>query len=155
SGPKQHLIMPTDREFLPAALELVETPASPIAIAFIWFICLGFAVALSWSYFGRLDIYAVAQGKIQPSGRSKVVQPLEPGKVVAVVVENGTRVRAGDVLLVLDATETSADREAQARELEATDAEVVRRVPATAIARSGMLVARPIPFHPQTGEVVR
>ena len=69
-----------DREFLPAALELLETPPSPIRVAAIWVICAGLVVALAWSYFGKLDIHAVAQGRIQPSGRSKVVQPLEPGK---------------------------------------------------------------------------
>ena len=68
-----------DREFLPAALELLETPPSPVRIAAIWVIGLFFAAALAWSYFGWLEIYAVAQGRIQPSGRSKVVQPLELG----------------------------------------------------------------------------
>jgi hypothetical protein len=63
-------LSPVDREFLPAALELVETPTSPITVALIWCICVGFASALAWSYFGHLDIHAVAQGKIQPSGRS-------------------------------------------------------------------------------------
>src|SRR5262249_38673331 len=91
-----------DREFLPAALELFETPPSPIRIAAIWLICAGFTSALAWSYFGWLEIYAVAQGRIQPNGRSKIVQPLEPGKVIAIAVENGSRVFAGDVLLELD-----------------------------------------------------
>ena len=93
-----------DREFLPAALELLETPPSPVRIAGIWLISATFAAALLWAYFGKLDIHAIAQGRIQPSGRSKVIQPLEPGKVVAVLVENGSRVKAGDVLLELDPT---------------------------------------------------
>ena len=139
-------LSPIDREFLPAALELVETPASPATIALIWYICLGFASALTWSYFGHLDIHAVAQGKIQPSGRSKIIQPLEPGKIAAVLVENGTRVSAGDILLELDATETSADQAAHTRELEATEAEQARRRTAIAIAQSGFLAARTIPF---------
>lgn len=49
--------------------------------------------------FRRLDINAIAYRCIQPSGRSKIVQPLEPGKVIAIAVENGSRVSAGDVLL--------------------------------------------------------
>ena len=78
-----------DREFLPAALELLETPPSPIRVAAIWLICVAFATALAWSYFGWLDIHAIAHGRIQPSGRSKIVQPLEPGKVIAIAVDNG------------------------------------------------------------------
>src|SRR6267142_4656452 len=66
-----------DREFLPAAVEILETPPSVIAVSFIWLICAIFAAAVAWSYFGKLDIYAVASGKLQLAGRSKVVQPLD------------------------------------------------------------------------------
>ena len=90
-----------DREFLPAALELLETPPSPVMVAAIWLICAIFAIALVWSYFGWIEIYAVAQGRIQPSGRSKVVQSLDPGRVVKIAVENGRRVAAGDLLIQL------------------------------------------------------
>ena len=100
-----------DREFLPAALEIIETPPSVISVSFIWLICAMFAAAIGWSYFGKLDINATAQGKIQPVGRSKVVQPLDPGKIRTVLVENGTRVKEGDVLLDLDPTETTADQD--------------------------------------------
>src|SRR5262245_7799778 len=57
---------PADREFLPAALEILETPPSPMANALLLAICFFFAAALAWSYFGWLDIHAVAPGKIQP-----------------------------------------------------------------------------------------
>ena len=126
-----------DREFLPAALELLETPPSPVRVAAIWVICLFFAAALAWSYFGWLEIYAVAQGRIQPSGRSKVVQPLDPGRVVGIAVENGSRVAAGDLLVELDSRETGADREEQKRDLESALAEGARRRVAIAAARLG------------------
>ena len=95
-------IQAADREFLPAALELIDSPPSPIAVSLIWAICLLFAAALAWAWFGRLDIYAVALGKIQPNGESKVVQSLDLGKVVGVLVRNGSAVKAGDLLLELD-----------------------------------------------------
>src|ERR1700676_5157550 len=95
-----------DMEFLPAAIEILHNPPSPIGNTLLLFICGVFFCALAWSYFGWLDIYAVAQGKIQPSGQSKVVQTLDPGKVAAIHVENGSRVSAGDVLIELDPTET-------------------------------------------------
>ena len=125
---------PADPEFLPAALEILLTPPSPVARSLLLSICALFLFALGWSYLGWMDIHAVAPGKVQPSGRSKVVQPLEPGKVVAIHVENGSRVKAGDVLLELDPTETAADREAQARDLEAASAEAARRKVAIAAA---------------------
>jgi hemolysin D len=145
-----------DREFLPAALELLETPPSPVRIAGIWLISGAFAVALLWAYIGRLDIHAIAQGRIQPSGRSKVIQPLEPGKVVAVLVENGTRVKAGDVLLELDPTDSGADREAQTRDLEAARAESARRMAAIDIAHDDKDL-RPVPvvFDAAISDAVR
>ncbi|MBY0561640.1 HlyD family type I secretion periplasmic adaptor subunit [Hyphomicrobium sp.] len=143
------------REFLPAALELVETPPSPIVVALLWFICLGLSSVLAWSYFGHLDIYATASGKIQPRGGSKIVQPLLPGKVIAMHVENGSHVKAGDLLIELDPTETAADKTAQALELQATRAEIARREVAVAIARSDTLALRPIPFDESLGDVLR
>lgn len=99
----------SDQEFLPAALAILETPPSPIEVGLLWAICLLATFAIGWSYFGQIDILATAQGKIQPAGRVKTVQPLEIGKVVAVHVENGQHVAAGDVLIELDPTEAFAD----------------------------------------------
>ena len=148
---------PTDREFLPAALELLETPPSPVGIAGIWLICSAVLVALVWSYFGKLDIHAVAQGRIQPSGRSKVIQPVEAGKVVAIFVENGTRVKSGDILLELDPTETGADRQSQTRDLESARAESARRRVAIQVARDNdrSLLPTPIAFDPTISGAVR
>jgi hemolysin D len=143
---RQQRLDAIDREFLPAALELLETPPSPIRIAGLWVICVGVVATLLWSYFGKLDIYAVAQGRIQPSGRSKVVQPLEPGRVVSIAVQNGSMVAAGDVLLELDPTESSADQEAQQRDLQVARAEAARRQVAINIARSGVLEPIAVPF---------
>src|SRR6185437_11297542 len=143
------------REFLPTALELIETPPSPIAVALLWFVCLGFSALLTWSYFGHLDIYATASGKIQPNGGSKIVQPLSPGRVIAMHVENGSHVKAGDILIELDPTETSADRKALALELEALRAEIARRRVAVDIARDDTLLIRPIPFENGTSDVLR
>ena len=99
-----------DREFLPAALEILVTPPSPVARSLLLAICGLFVFALAWSYFGWIDIYATAPGKIQLRGGSKVVQPIEAGKVVAIHVENGSRVNSGDLLVELDPTESAADR---------------------------------------------
>ena len=147
---------PKDREFLPAALELVETPPSPVGIAAIYLICGAVLAVLLWSYFGKLDIHAVAQGRIQPSGRSKVIQPLEPGKIVSIKVDNGSRVEAGEVLLELDPTETGADRDTQKTELEAMRAEAARRRAIIATARAPSdEPQKPIAFDDNVSEFVQ
>jgi hemolysin D len=96
--------------FLPAALEIVETPPSPVPRAIAATIILLFCVALAWAWWGTIDIVATATGKIVPSGRTKVVQPFETGVVRFIRVEDGQAVKAGDVLIELDPTVNAADR---------------------------------------------
>jgi hemolysin D len=103
-----------DREelaFLPAALEIVETPPSPIGRAIALLIMLFFCLALTWASLGTVDIVASAPGKIIPSGRTKVVQPFETGVVRAIHVRDGQTVQAGDPLIELDPTMTEAERD--------------------------------------------
>src|SRR6266536_5704008 len=83
--------------FLPAALEIVETPPSPIGRAIGATIILLFCAALIWAWWGTIDIVASAPGKILPGGRIKVIQPFETGVVRAIRVQDGQVVRAGDV----------------------------------------------------------
>lgn len=123
-----------DNAFLPAALEILETPASPIRTAFMWFIAVVVGSALLWSYLGKFDIVATAQGKIQPTGRVKVIQSIETGKTISVPVTNGARVKAGDLLVELDETELKSDEDGVLTELEALGAEVSRRMAAVAAA---------------------
>jgi hemolysin D len=95
--------------FLPAALEIVETPPSPIGRAITITVIVVTCLAGAWAAFGTVDIVSVAPGKIIPSGRTKLVQPLEPGIVRAIHVRDGQRVRAGDVLIELDPTVSTAE----------------------------------------------
>lgn len=96
-------------EFLPAALEIVETPPSPIGRAVGATLIIVFCAALLWAWFGTVDIVAVAHGKIVPSGRTKIIQPFETGVVRAIYVHDGQTVLAGDVLVDLDPTITKAE----------------------------------------------
>ena len=116
-----------DREFLAPALEILETPPSPVHVAFLWTICALVVTALAWAYFGRVDIIAAAQGKFQPMGQVKVVEPLETGRVEAVRVSNGALVQAGDVLVELDRSAALADAEGARAELASARAEILRR----------------------------
>lgn len=95
--------------FLPAHLELVETPVNPLPKYTVRIIIVIFIVALLWACFGKLDIVAVATGKTVPSGRTKIIQPLESGVVSAIHVKDGEYVKAGQLLVDLDAVGTRAD----------------------------------------------
>lgn len=125
-----------NREFLPAALEILETPASPLPVALMLTICAFFALAFVWSFFGRLDVNAVAPGKLEAVGRVKVLQSLDPGKVAAIRAENGARVKAGDVVLELDPAEALADERGARVTLDAGLAEIARRRLAVETARA-------------------
>ncbi len=116
-----------DLEFLPAALEILETPPAPIRVALMLTLCAFAAAALIWSYFGHLDVHAVAPGKIEISGRAKIIQPLEPGKIAQIHAENGSLVKAGDLLIELDDAELKSDAQAANDALDSARAELTRR----------------------------
>jgi hemolysin D len=123
--PKRDLQGP-EREFLPAAIEIMEQPASPLGRALIWSLCAFFVIALGWSIVGHMDIVAVAQGRVVPQGRTKVVQPLEMGVVRAIHVKDGDHVKAGQPLIDLDPTDAAADHDRLEREFQARSLDVAR-----------------------------
>jgi hemolysin D len=112
--------------FLPAALEIVETPPSPIGRAIGATITLLFCAALIWASAGTIDIVASAPGKIVPSGRTKVIQPFETGVVRSIRVQDGQAVNAGDVLIELDPTVNAAERDHLRNDLLAEQLNVAR-----------------------------
>jgi len=95
--------------FLPAALEIVETPPSPVGHILSYIVIAIFCIGLAWAAFGTVDIVAVAPGKIIPSGRTKVIQPFETGVVRAINVRDGQSVKVGDTLVELDPTMAGAE----------------------------------------------
>jgi hemolysin D len=112
--------------FLPAVLEVTETPASPLGRATVLAIICFFMIAIFWAMIGEMDIIATAQGKIVPTARVKLIQPLESGVIRAIRVTDGQTVKQGDVLVELDPTGTEADRFRLAQELVTTETEVAR-----------------------------
>ena len=122
-GPKPRNV---ELEFLPAALEILETPASPAGRAIAATIIAFFAASIAWATFGHVDIIATASGKIVPTGRTKVVQPLEPGTITAIQVDDGDHVTTGQVLVELDRTVTTAERNRVGHDLLRASLDVAR-----------------------------
>jgi len=108
-GPTDEARPSHELAFLPAALEIVETPPSPVGRAIVVSIMAGLAVALTWACIGTVDIVAIAPGKIIPSGRTKTIHPFETSVVRAIYVRDGQIVAAGERLIDLDATVSAAE----------------------------------------------
>ncbi len=96
-------------EFLPAAEEIVETPAAPLGQIVVWLVTILLIVALAWSYFGRIDIVAVANGKVSTEGSTKIIQPAVSGVITKINVREGQAVKQGDVLIELDKSVVKKD----------------------------------------------
>lgn len=95
--------------FLPAHLELIETPVSPLPRWTMRIIVGLFCAAVLWACVGELDIVAVAPGKTVVSSRTKVIQPAETAVVRRILVRDGQTVKRGQLLIELDATATGAE----------------------------------------------
>ena len=96
-------------QFLPAALEIQESPPSPTGRWLLWIILSLFTIGLLWAALGRVDIVVTAPGRIVPSGQVKRVQAPETGVVLAILASEGERVEAGQPLVRLDPTYANAD----------------------------------------------
>jgi hemolysin D len=112
--------------FLPAALEVMERPPSPVGRAIGMTIILLFCSALAWAALCRVDVVATAPGKIVVNGRTKVIQPAETGVVRAIHVRDGATVRAGDVLIELDPTISGAELDHVKADLVAAQLDIAR-----------------------------
>ena len=106
-----------DYEFLPEAMEVEETPPSPFGRILLWAIVLLVVGAFLWSYFGKVDEEVVTRGKVIPDGMVKVIQPSENGVIRAIHVEEGQRVKKGDLLIELDPTISQAEVESSEKSL--------------------------------------
>jgi hemolysin D len=138
AGPKR---LADEAAFLPAALSLQETPVHPAPRRTAVVICTLFGLVLLWSVFGKVDIVAVAHGRIVVSERTKTIQPLQTSVVSNVLVKDGDAVKAGQVLIELDATAASADQASVGEQYQAADAELQRATALLAALRSGRLPA--------------
>ena len=100
------------RDFQPALLRIQENPPPPLAGWMLRLLLALLAGAALWMIFGRLDIVAVADGKLVPSSYLKIVQPAEQGIVREILVREGEEVQAGQVLIRMDSALATADTRA-------------------------------------------
>jgi HlyD family secretion protein len=97
------------REFSPAILQAQNVPPSPLPRLVLYTLLVLFGILLLWAVFGRLDIVAVAPGKLVPQTFLKIVQPSDAGVVKEILVKEGDQVAAGQVLMRMDTSIAAAD----------------------------------------------
>lgn len=118
----------------PSLHELECTPARGALRVTLRVLLLLVVALVFWSLAAHLDIVASAPGKLVPVSRVKPVQAADGGIVRQILVRDGDRVRADQVLLRLDATLAAAEAEQIGGELQlrrlivrAIDAELAGR----------------------------
>ncbi|NQY38180.1 MAG: biotin/lipoyl-binding protein, partial [Alteromonadaceae bacterium] len=112
--------------FLPAALEIQAAPPPKWSRSLLWAISALIVIIIVWASWAEIDIIATAQGKIVPSGRVKIIQPLETGVVKTIFVKEGQHVKAGDKLIALDNTASQADTDRLSNEWRGLAADLAR-----------------------------
>lgn len=106
AGPER---LASETAFLPATLSLQETPPHPAPRRIMAIVCLCFLASVLWASFGKIDVVALAPGRVIVSERSKVIQPLEAATVRAIHVTDGQEVQEGQILIELDSTQVGAE----------------------------------------------
>ena len=96
-------------DFLPSLVRLQQTPPSPLGRRVLLAALVFLGGVLLWATFGELDIIAVADGKLVPDTYVKIVQPTDSGVVKEILVKEGEEVRAGQVLMRMDAALSEAE----------------------------------------------
>lgn len=100
-----------EAEFSPPTLALEARPVSPSLRITALILVLLVLVGITWATVGQVDIVARATGKVIPGGRTKTIASVDTASVRAIHVTEGQTVKAGDILLELDATPLEADRD--------------------------------------------
>ncbi len=130
--------------FRPADLRAAAVAPSPLAAWVLHCLVALVACAIAWAVFGRLDIVAVADGRLVPRVALPIVQPAEAGVVREILVVEGEMVLPGQVLVRLDPGVAEAETRALAHELALRQLQQ-RRIDAE-------LAERPLPRLPGDGE---
>ena len=96
-------------DFSPPLLRLQATSPNPLGRKVLWALLVMLLALLLWAVLGRLDIVAVAEGKLIPESYVKIVQPAESGIVKDILIKEGQGVKAGQVLMRMDTLISEAD----------------------------------------------
>ena len=102
-------LSPDALDFAPGLLSIQESPPSRLPRALLYTVGALFLTLLLWSIFGKVNIFASAEGRLVPQTYVKIVQPSDSGIVQEILVKEGESVSVGQVLMRMDANIADAD----------------------------------------------
>lgn len=118
-------------DFAPGLLAIQDKPPSPLPRVILYLLMGLFGILLAWALIGKVDVIATAEGKLVPQTYVKIVQPVEGGIVSEILVTEGDSVKAGQILMRMDAQVAKADtsileteRQAKTLQIRRIDAEL-------------------------------
>ena len=119
-------LAPELNPFTTEAIAINRSPPAALARMVSLAVCAMAVGAFAYACVAKVDIVVSAQGRVIPSDKSKVLQPLESGVVRRIAVRDGQSVKAGDILLEIDPTSTSADSDRLQRDSWEAQADALR-----------------------------
>ena len=96
-------------DFAPDLLAMQERPPAKLPGVILYAVIALFVVLFAWACLAKLDVVATAEGKLVPKTYLKIVQPAEGGILKEILVNEGDKVQAGQVLMRMDAAIGEAD----------------------------------------------
>lgn len=115
-----------EKEFLPAVLEVTETPPSHAARLLTYVIISMFSILILWSILGKIDIIATAAGKLIPASNIKTIQTLVDSEIEEIYVQEGQYVTEGQDLIKFNQTEVQANIRRIKNEMKALEISIAR-----------------------------
>lgn len=111
SAKKRFSFNANDYQFMRSlsAAVLEDTPSRLRSVLLFWIIAVVFF--LLWAGFSPIDEIVRGEGKVIPGGENQMIQHLEGGMLNAILVKEGQRVKADDILLRVDNLKSSSTYE--------------------------------------------
>ena len=113
-------------EFQPLLVEIEQKPTSPLSRVLLWSLMVFMIISLLWLFLAKIDVVVTAHGKVIPQGEIKILQPIETGTISSIFVNEGKKVKKGDVLMELDPSVTSSNTVSKQQNLNTLNLEIER-----------------------------
>ena len=113
----------------PMKIQMPQDGSKPAKASYDPYLLTGFflifaliAGFIAWATFAPIQGAVIAPGTVVVEGKPKTIQHLDGGIIKEILVRDGDKVQAGDVLLQLDPTSLNADRDLLQKRLEEAQA---------------------------------